>query len=372
MQQNPVLEIKNLSLGVEIDNKIYPILKRINFSFFGGKIHAIVGESGCGKTMSVMSVLKLLPKNSKIVSGKIIYDNQNILEYNERQMRQIRGRKIALIPQDPMTSLNPLYTIENQLLEVIMLHNDITKDEALKVAIETLESVEFKDAKNRIKAYPHELSGGMKQRVIIAMALAAKADILIADEPTTALDVTIQAQILKLLNKIKEQGKTIILITHDLSIVYNYCDTATIMYLGDNVFASNKTVAAVRFPNTLIKIGNGAFFDADSIVDIDMPDSVIEIGDNVFTFCDSLSSVKISNGLNVIKENMFGLCNNLFTVTFGPNIKIIEDMAFLFNDKLNRIIFNGTVEQFNSIEFNTFWLGSVVKVICTDDVLQLR
>ena len=215
MQQNPVLEIKNLSLGVEIDNKIYPILKRINFSFFGGKIHAIVGESGCGKTMSVMSVLKLLPKNSKIVSGKIIYDNQNILEYNERQMRQIRGRKIALIPQDPMTSLNPLYTIENQLLEVIMLHNDITKDEALKVAIETLESVEFKDAKNRIKSYPHELSGGMKQRVIIAMALAAKADILIADEPTTALDVTIQAQILKLLEKIKEQGKTIILITHD-------------------------------------------------------------------------------------------------------------------------------------------------------------
>lgn len=145
-----------------------------------------------------------------------------------------------------------------------------------------------------------------------------------------------------------------------------------IMYLGDNVFASNKTVAAVRFPNTLIKIGNGAFFDADSIVDIDMPDSVIEIGDNVFTFCDSLTSVKISNGLNVIKENMFGLCNNLFIVTFGPNIKIIEDMAFLFNDKLNRIIFNGTVEQFNSIEFGTFWLGSVVKVICTDDVLQLR
>ena len=239
MQQNPVLEIKNLSLGVEIDNKIYPILKRINFSFFGGKIHAIVGESGCGKTMSVMSVLKLLPKNSKIVSGKIIYDNQNILEYNERQMRQIRGRKIALIPQDPMTSLNPLYTIENQLLEVIMLHNDITKDEALKVAIETLESVEFKDAKNRIKAYPHELSGGMKQRVIIAMALAAKADILIADEPTTALDVTIQAQILKLLNKIKEQGKTIILITHDLGVVAQYSDDISIMYLGTIVERAN-------------------------------------------------------------------------------------------------------------------------------------
>ena len=179
MQEFPILEIKNYSLGIEIDKKIYPILKNINFSFFKGKIHAIVGESGCGKTMSVMSILKLLPKNSKVLGGKIVFEGQNILSYSEKQMRQIRGRKIALIPQDPMTSLNPLYTIENQLLEVIMLHNDISKEQALKVAIQTLESVEFKDAEKRIKSYPHELSGGMKQRVIIAMALAANADILI-------------------------------------------------------------------------------------------------------------------------------------------------------------------------------------------------
>lgn len=232
MQEFPILEIKNYSLGIEIDKKIYPILKNINFSFFKGKIHAIVGESGCGKTMSVMSILKLLPKNSKVLGGKIVFEGQNILNYSEKQMRQIRGRKIALIPQDPMTSLNPLYTIENQLLEVIMLHNDISKEQALKVAIQTLESVEFKDAEKRIKSYPHELSGGMKQRVIIAMALAAKADILIADEPTTALDVTIQAQILKLLEKIKQQGKTIILITHDLGVVAQYSDDISIMYLG--------------------------------------------------------------------------------------------------------------------------------------------
>lgn len=232
MQEFPILEIKNYSLGIEIDKKIYPILKNINFSFFKGKIHAIVGESGCGKTMSVMSILKLLPKNSKVLGGKIVFEGQNILSYSEKQMRQIRGRKIALIPQDPMTSLNPLYTIENQLLEVIMLHNDISKEQALKVAIQTLESVEFKDAEKRIKSYPHELSGGMKQRVIIAMALAAKADILIADEPTTALDVTIQAQILKLLEKIKLQGKTIILITHDLGVVAQYSDDISIMYLG--------------------------------------------------------------------------------------------------------------------------------------------
>lgn len=232
MQEFPILEIKNYSLGIEIDKKIYPILKNINFSFFKGKIHAIVGESGCGKTMSVMSILKLLPKNSKVLGGKIMFEGQNILSYSEKQMRQIRGRKIALIPQDPMTSLNPLYTIENQLLEVIMLHNDISKEQALKVAIQTLESVEFKDAEKRIKSYPHELSGGMKQRVIIAMALAANADILIADEPTTALDVTIQAQILKLLEKIKQQGKTIILITHDLGVVAQYSDDISIMYLG--------------------------------------------------------------------------------------------------------------------------------------------
>lgn len=232
MQEFPILEIKNYSLGIEIDKKIYPILKNINFSFFKGKIHAIVGESGCGKTMSVMSILKLLPKNSKVLGGKIVFEGQNILSYSEKQMRQIRGRKIALIPQDPMTSLNPLYTIENQLLEVIMLHNDISKEQALKVAIQALESVEFKDAEKRIKSYPHELSGGMKQRVIIAMALAAKADILIADEPTTALDVTIQAQILKLLEKIKQQGKTIILITHDLGVVAQYSDDISIMYLG--------------------------------------------------------------------------------------------------------------------------------------------
>ena len=231
MQQS-VLEIKNFSLGLEIDRKTYSVLKDINFSFFKGKIHAIVGESGCCKTMSMMSMLRLLPKNSKFLGGKILFEGKNILELDERDMREIRGRKIALIPQDPMTSLNPLYTVENQLLETIMLHNDVSKERALDIALKTLESVEFKDAQKRIKAYPHELSGGMKQRVIIAMALAANADILIADEPTTALDVTIQAQILKLLEKIKEQGRTIILITHDLGVVARYSDDISIMYLG--------------------------------------------------------------------------------------------------------------------------------------------
>ena len=231
----PVLEIKNYSLGLSIDDSVYKVLNNINFTFYKGKIHAIVGESGCGKTMSVMSVLKLLPKNSKVLSGEILFEGLDLLKLSEKEIRKIRGRKIALIPQDPMTSLNPLYTVENQLIETIMLHNDISHNEAFKKAIEVLKSVEFPNPEDRIKSYPHELSGGMKQRVIIAMALAANADILIADEPTTALDVTIQAQILKLLEKIKEQGKTIILITHDLGVVARYSDDISIMYLGNVV-----------------------------------------------------------------------------------------------------------------------------------------
>lgn len=231
----PVLEIKNYSLGLSIDDSVYKVLSNINFNFYKGKIHAIVGESGCGKTMSVMSVLKLLPKNSKVLSGEILFEGLDLLKLSEKEIRKIRGRKIALIPQDPMTSLNPLYTVENQLIETIMLHNDISHNEAFKKAIDVLKSVEFPNPEDRIKSYPHELSGGMKQRVIIAMALAANADILIADEPTTALDVTIQAQILKLLEKIKEQGKTIILITHDLGVVARYSDDISIMYLGNVV-----------------------------------------------------------------------------------------------------------------------------------------
>ena len=231
----PVLEIKNYSLGLSIDDSVYKVLNNINFTFYKGKIHAIVGESGCGKTMSVMSVLKLLPKNSKVLSGEILFEGLDLLKLSEKEIRKIRGRKIALIPQDPMTSLNPLYTVENQLIETIMMHNDISHNEAFKKAIEVLKSVEFPNPEDRIKSYPHELSGGMKQRVIIAMALAANADILIADEPTTALDVTIQAQILKLLEKIKEQGKTIILITHDLGVVARYSDDISIMYLGNVV-----------------------------------------------------------------------------------------------------------------------------------------
>ncbi len=227
-----IIEINNLSLGFDIDDKFYTAIHNVNFTLKQGQMHAIVGESGCGKTMTVMSIIKLLPKNSKITSGSIFYCDKNLLDLKENDLRKIRGKKIALIPQDPMTSLNPLYTIENQMIETIMLHNKTDKNKAYEIALKTLDMVEIINPKKRMKAYPHELSGGMKQRVIIAMALSSNADVIIADEPTTALDVTIQAQILKLLSDIKRMGKSIILITHNLGIVKQYCDFVSIMYMG--------------------------------------------------------------------------------------------------------------------------------------------
>ncbi len=241
-----IIEINNLSLGFEIDETFYPAIKSVNFDIKKGKMHAIVGESGCGKTMTVMSILRLLPKNAKISNGEILFEGNDLLALKEKELRKRRGRKIALIPQDPMTSLNPLYTIENQMIETILLHNKVSKKEAYEIAIRALNDVEIQNPKERIKAYPHELSGGMKQRVIIAVALSSKADVIIADEPTTALDVTIQAQILKLLSDIKKSGKSIILITHDLGIVKQYADFVSIMYLGKIV---EKAETKVLFNN---------------------------------------------------------------------------------------------------------------------------
>ncbi len=221
-----ILEIKNLSVGFNIEDNFYYALNDINLSFEKGKIHAIAGESGCGKSVLINTILQLLPKNGIIKSGEILLNKQNLLSLKDKDIRKIRGKKIALIPQDPFMSLNPLYTIENQLLEI---ENDV---DLIK---KSLEEVKIKNIDNVLKSYPHELSGGMKQRVIIAMALISKADLILADEPTTALDVTVSNTILDLLVEVKNKNKTIVLITHDLSIVSNYCDTTTIMYLGDIV-----------------------------------------------------------------------------------------------------------------------------------------
>lgn len=228
-----ILEVKNLNLGFQCEEIFRPALFDVSFSLEKGKMLSIVGESGCGKTMSAMSILNLIPKTARITSGEIVFNNENLLTKTQKQMQHIRGAKIALIPQDPMTSLNPLYTVGDQLLEIIKIHQNLTGTDAEKKAIEAFEAVQIPSAKSRLKNYPHEFSGGMKQRAIIAMALCCNAEVLIADEPTTALDVTIQAQIMHLLQDIKiNNGTSILLITHDLALVRENSDEIAVMYSG--------------------------------------------------------------------------------------------------------------------------------------------
>ena len=242
-----ILEVNDLNLGFRTEQGFRQALFDVSFSLTKGKTLALVGESGCGKTISAMSILRLLPKTAQIKSGEIIYNSENLINLSEKEMQKIRGAKIALIPQDPMTSLNPLYTIGNQLLEVIKIHQNLQGTEAEKKAVEALEMVQIPCAKERLKAYPHEFSGGMKQRAIIAMALACQAEVLIADEPTTALDVTIQAQIMNLLSDIKSQlGTSVLLITHDLALVGENADEIAVMYAGRIV---EKAPSKVFFEN---------------------------------------------------------------------------------------------------------------------------
>lgn len=224
-----LLEIKNLNLFFGE----YQALYDVNLTLKKGEMRALAGESGCGKTMTAMSVMRLLPKSAIIKSGEIIFNGENLLYYKEKQMRELRGNKIALIPQDPMTSLNPLYTIGNQLIESIRAHSKVSHNQARRKAKEVMDLVKIPDIDNKLNFYPHEFSGGMKQRIIIAMALATKAELLIADEPTTALDVTIQKQIMDLIDEIKKEfGTTILLISHDLALVSNYADNISVMYAG--------------------------------------------------------------------------------------------------------------------------------------------
>ncbi len=227
------VEVKNLNIGFNTEQGFRQALFDVSFDLYKGKMSALVGESGCGKSLSAMSILNLLPKSAIVKSGEVIFNGANILSFSNRQMQNIRGEEIALIPQELMTSLNPLYTVGNQLLEVIKIHQGLEGEEAYKKAVEALEAVQIPAAKERMSAYPHEFSGGMKQRAIIAMALSCEAEVLIADEPTTALDVTIQAQIMDLLNEIKKEKNTaILLITHDLGLVAQNADVVSVMYAG--------------------------------------------------------------------------------------------------------------------------------------------
>lgn len=233
-----VLEVKDLVVEFKTDRGTVTAVNGVNFEVYKGKSIGIVGESGSGKSVSALAIMGLIPNPpGKVTSGQILFNGKNLVGLPGDEMRKIRGNKIAMIFQEPMTSLNPVFTIGNQIEEVLELHQpDLSKSARKAKAIEMLKLVGIPSPEKRIEEYPHQLSGGMRQRVMIAIALSCQPDILIADEPTTALDVTIQAQILELMKRLqKEMGMGIILITHDLGVVAETCDDVAVMYCGQIV-----------------------------------------------------------------------------------------------------------------------------------------
>ncbi len=227
-----VLEVRNLKTHFHTDEGVVPAVDGVDFNLKKGKTLCVVGESGCGKSVTAYTVMRLIPMPpGKVESGEILYKGKNLVKLTENEMRDIRGNEIAMIFQEPMTSLNPVYTIGNQIVEAIVLHQKVKPREARQRAIKMLTKVGIPDAEMRIDEYPHQMSGGMKQRVMIAMALSCNPEVLIADEPTTALDVTIQAQILDLLQQLQStEGMSILLITHDLAVVAEVADEVLVMY----------------------------------------------------------------------------------------------------------------------------------------------
>jgi peptide/nickel transport system ATP-binding protein/oligopeptide transport system ATP-binding protein len=232
MESNTFLEVKDLKTHFRVGKSVVKAVDGVSFKLNAGEITAIVGESGSGKSITSLSIMKLLPTNViDSNQGLINFKGKNLLNFTEKEMRKIRGNKISMIFQEPMTSLNPVYNLSYQISEAIILHQKRNKTQARKIAVEMLDLVGIPEPNKRIDSFPHELSGGMRQRAMIAMALCCKPEILIADEPTTALDVTIQAQILELMQSLqKKLGMSILFITHDLGVVSEIADNMIVMY----------------------------------------------------------------------------------------------------------------------------------------------
>ncbi|MBQ6839250.1 MAG: ABC transporter ATP-binding protein [Oscillospiraceae bacterium] len=233
-QDDVVLQVKDLELWFDNDYGAVKILNGINFDIKKGETLGIVGESGCGKSMTSLCIMQLLNTPPARIKGSIKLRGRELLKLNDKQMQSVRGNQISMIFQEPMTSLNPVFTIGNQLSETFMLHQGLSKKEAEAKAVELLKMVKIPEPEQRVKEFPYQLSGGMRQRVMIAMALACRPELLIADEPTTALDVTIQAQVLDLMRQLqKEMGTALAFITHDLGVVSEMCDRVIVLYCGE-------------------------------------------------------------------------------------------------------------------------------------------
>jgi len=257
--QKPLLEVRNLKTYFYTEDGIVRAVDGVNFEVYPGEVLGIVGESGCGKSVTSLSIMRLIAPPGKIVEGDILLKGQSLLELSETEMTNVRGDRISMIFQQPQTALNPVFRVEDQIGEVLNIHKNIGKEAAKARAVELLKMVGIPDAERRAEAFPHELSGGMAQRVMIAMALACTPELLIADEPTTALDVTIQAQILDLMRELRSKmGTSVILITHDLGVVAEMAERVAVMYAGEVVEQSdvNKLFATPLHPYTQGLIGS--------------------------------------------------------------------------------------------------------------------
>ena len=263
MSEKTLLKVKDLKTTFYSKNNKIEAVRGVNIEIKSGEVLGIVGESGSGKSVLMKSVIGILPENAKIDSGEVYFEEKNILNLSSREMRKIKGKEIAMIFQDPMTALNPLKKIGDHIVEVLVRHKGVNKKIARKMAIDVLNDVGIPMPEKRIDQYPHEFSGGMRQRVLIAMALACDPKLLIADEPTTALDVTIQAQILELLKSLKDKNNmSIILITHDLGVVASLCDRIAVMYGGlimeegttEEIFYSSKHPYTKALLNSIPKV----------------------------------------------------------------------------------------------------------------------
>ncbi len=230
----PFLSVEDLWISFATDEGRISVVEGVSFEIEPGEVVGLVGESGCGKSLTALSMMKLMPSPPSFIDrGRVVLDGINVTELSEREMRRIRGDRVGFVFQEPMTSLNPTFTVGFQLIEALRLHRDVSKAEARATALETLGLVGVSAAERRLKQYPHELSGGLRQRVMIAMALICGPQLLIADEPTTALDVTIQAQVLDLLARLQQKlGMAVLLITHDLGVVAEFCQRVIVMYGG--------------------------------------------------------------------------------------------------------------------------------------------